>query len=83
LSVIPLVGANTGANTISGIEDGKEGQTLELVGTSNEKYVEIKNAQSIELSQDNIMLGEVDSLSLSFSTDSNKWIEKSYTNYNN
>ena len=43
MPVMNLVGADAGANIISGIVDGKAGQTLDLIGTSNKNYVQIKS----------------------------------------
>ena len=83
MSVIKMVGANAGANTISGIEDGKAGQTLELIGTNNKNYVQIKNNVNVTLSKEPIDLGQDDSLTLSFNDDTGKWIETTHTDNSN
>jgi len=83
MPVIKLVGANAGANTISGIDDGKAGQTLDLIGTSNKNYVQIKSDLNVTLSQEEIILGQDDSLSLSFNEATGKWIETSNTDNSN
>lgn len=83
MSVIKMVGANAGANTITGIEDGKAGQTLELIGTNNKNYVQIKNNVNVTLSKEPIDLGQDDSLTLSFNDNTGKWIETTHTDNSN
>ena len=83
VSELKMVGANEGANTISGVEDGKAGQTLELIGTNNKNYVQIKNSVNVSLSKEPIDLGQDDSLTLSFNDNTGKWIEKTHTDNSN
>ena len=83
MPVIKMVGANEGANTISGIEDGKTGQTLDLIGTSSKKYVQTENNVNVTLSHEPIILGQDDSLTLTFNADSGKWIETTHKDSNN
>jgi len=83
MSVIKMVGANAGANTITGIEDGKAGQTLELIGTNNKNYVQIKKNVNVTLSKEPIDLGQDDSLTLSFNDNTGKWIETTHTDNSN
>ena len=66
MPVMNLVGADAGFNTISGIVEGKAGQTLDLIGTSNKNYVRLKSDSNVTLSQQEITLGQDDSLTLTF-----------------
>jgi hypothetical protein len=83
MAVMNLVGADAGANIISGIVDGKAGQTLDLIGTSNKNYVQIKSDSNITLSQQEMTLGQDDSLTLTFNEATGKWIETTHTDNSN
>ena len=83
MSVMNLVGADAGANIISGIVDGKAGQTLDLIGTSNKNYVQIKSDSNVTLSQQEMTLGQDDSLTLTFNEATGKWIETTHTDNSN
>lgn len=83
MPVMNLVGADAGANIISGIVDGKAGQTLDLIGTSNKNYVQIKSDSNVTLSQQEMTLGQDDSLTLTFNEATGKWIETTHTDNSN
>ena len=83
MPVMNLVGADAGSNTISGIVEGKAGQTLDLIGTSNKNYVQIKSDSNVTLSQQEITLGQDDSLTLTFNEAAGKWIETTHTDNSN
>jgi hypothetical protein len=83
MPVMNLVGADAGANIISGIVDGKAGQTLDLIGTSNKNYVQIKSDSNVTLSQQEMTLGQDDSLTLTFNEATGKWIETTHTDNGN
>jgi hypothetical protein len=83
MPVMNLVGADSGSNTISGIVEGKAGQTLDLIGTSNKNYVQIKSDSNVTLSQQEMTLGQDDSLTLTFNEATGKWIETTHTDNSN
>ena len=83
MPVMNLVGADAGANIISGIVDGKAGQTLDLIGTSNKNYVQIKSDSNVTLSQQEMTLGQDDSLTLTFNEATGKWIETTHAHNSN
>jgi len=82
VSSINLIGGNAGANSITGIDQGQAGQTLVLVGTSDEKYILVENNANVTLAGNVITLGQNDSLTLSFIDSTGKWKESSYTDTN-
>jgi len=72
MPVMNLVGADAGANIISGIVDGKTGQS-----------VQIKSDSNVTLSQQEMTLGQDDSLTLTFNEATGKWIETTHTDNSN
>jgi hypothetical protein len=77
-----ISGAVSGVNVVGNIDDGQSGQILILIGTSNERLVQINEGTNVQLPGTNaaFTLGAFDTAMFVFDIFSNEWLMVSFSN---